>query len=117
MQDLTHSDCPDSHSGEETPVLIPNTAVKLSSADGTDLETDWESRTLSGRFFVTLYQGETVAMERQKKGAVYGALFCFVSVGSFLVHASSRRHWHLRFFFFRKFAYQSLRCKEKTGYA
>ena len=47
----SHLICPDSHSGEETPVLIPNTAVKLSSADGTDLETDRESRTLSGRFF------------------------------------------------------------------
>ena len=50
-QVLTPSDCPDSHSGEETPVLIPNTAGKLSSADGTDLETDRESRTLSGHFF------------------------------------------------------------------
>ena len=30
---------------EETPVPIPNTVVKLFSADGTWLETAWESRT------------------------------------------------------------------------
>lgn len=29
---------------EETPVLIPNTAVKLSMADGTAWETMWKSR-------------------------------------------------------------------------
>jgi hypothetical protein len=32
-------------SEEETPVPIPNTAVKLFSADGTARETVWESRT------------------------------------------------------------------------
>ena len=30
--------------GKVTPVPIPNTAVKLVSADGTDRVTDWESR-------------------------------------------------------------------------
>ena len=30
---------------EETPVPIPNTEVKLFSADGTARETEWESRT------------------------------------------------------------------------
>ena len=34
------------HSEEATPVLIPNTAVKLLSPDGTALATAWESRTL-----------------------------------------------------------------------
>ncbi len=33
-------------SGGETPVLIPNTEVKPSSADGTALGTGWESRSL-----------------------------------------------------------------------
>ena len=33
------------HSEEETPVPIPNTEVKLFSADGTARETEWESRT------------------------------------------------------------------------
>ena len=33
------------YSVEETPVPIPNTAVKLYSADGTALATVWESRT------------------------------------------------------------------------
>ena len=32
------------HSGEVTPVPIPNTEVKLSSADGTARGTVWESR-------------------------------------------------------------------------
>ena len=35
-------------SEEETPVPIPNTAVKLPSADGTILVTVWKSRTLPG---------------------------------------------------------------------
>ena len=34
------------YGGEETPVPIPNTEVKLSSADGTAWVTVWESRTL-----------------------------------------------------------------------
>ncbi len=33
-------------SGGDTPVPIPNTEVKATSADGTDLETDWKSRSL-----------------------------------------------------------------------
>src|SRR5438132_12683905 len=36
------------HSGGETPVPIPNTAVKPTSADGTALATGWESRSLPG---------------------------------------------------------------------
>ena len=35
---------PDSHDGEETPVPIPNTEVKLSCADGTAPGAEWESR-------------------------------------------------------------------------
>ena len=35
-------------SREETPVPIPNTEVKLSSADGTAWVTVWESKTLPG---------------------------------------------------------------------
>ena len=35
----------------ETPVPIPNTEVKPASADGTALETGWESRSSPGLFF------------------------------------------------------------------
>ena len=42
------------NSGGETPVLIPNTAVKSSSADDTARATSWESRSLPG-VFVSLY--------------------------------------------------------------
>ena len=38
------------NSGGETPVTIPNTVVKPSSADGTSRVTSWESRTLPGIF-------------------------------------------------------------------
>ena len=41
---------PGDYSGEETPVTIPNTEVKGSSADGTSRVTSWESRTLPGAF-------------------------------------------------------------------
>ena len=34
------------NNGEDTPVPIPNTEVKLSGADDTWVETPWESRTL-----------------------------------------------------------------------
>ena len=36
------------HGEEETPVPIPNTEVKLLSADGTALATGWESRSPPG---------------------------------------------------------------------
>ena len=38
-------------SGGATPVPIPNTVVKPSSADGTARETVWESRSTPGYFF------------------------------------------------------------------
>ena len=41
---------PGGHRRGETPVPIPNTAVKLSSADGTAWVTVWESRSLPGLF-------------------------------------------------------------------
>ena len=41
---------PGGHRGGETPVPIPNTVVKPSSADGTAWVTVWESRTLPGVF-------------------------------------------------------------------
>ena len=44
---------PGDHGGGVTPVPIPNTAVKPSSADGTVRETWWESRTLPGFTFVS----------------------------------------------------------------
>ena len=36
---------------EATPVPIPNTTVKIRAADGTMLETAWESRRLPDIFF------------------------------------------------------------------
>ena len=42
------------HSGEVPPVPIPNTEVKLSSADGTARATVWESRSLPNSFFKPL---------------------------------------------------------------
>ena len=40
-------------SGGETPVPIPNTAVKPSSADGTCRATDWKSRTSPGFIYAS----------------------------------------------------------------
>ena len=45
---------PGGDSGGATPVPIPNTEVKPSSADGTAWVTLWESRTLPGFLFVSL---------------------------------------------------------------
>ena len=45
---------PGDHSGEETPVPIPNTEVKLPSADGTARGTVWESRSSPGFFILYL---------------------------------------------------------------
>ena len=36
----------------ETPVPIPNTTVKIRAADGTMLETAWESRRLPDIFYI-----------------------------------------------------------------
>src|SRR4029078_13528827 len=41
-----HLQFPGGHRREVTPVPIPNTEVKLSTADGTAWETAWESRSL-----------------------------------------------------------------------
>jgi hypothetical protein len=41
---------PGNHDEEATPVPIPNTEVKLFSADGTALGAEWESRSLPGFF-------------------------------------------------------------------
>jgi hypothetical protein len=46
---------PGNISGEVTPVSIPNTEVKLPSADGTARVTVWESRTLPGFFFAPVF--------------------------------------------------------------
>ena len=41
---------PGNHNKEATPVPIPNTEVKLFSADGTAPGAEWESRSLPGFF-------------------------------------------------------------------
>src|SRR5207247_6286277 len=43
---------PGGHRRGVTPVPIPNTEVKLSTADGTAWETAWESRSLPGLFTI-----------------------------------------------------------------
>ena len=49
---------PGDHSGEVTPVPIPNTEVKLPCADGTARETVWESKSSPGFFYsyILLYK-------------------------------------------------------------
>ena len=42
---------PGAYSGGATPVPIPNTEVKPSSADGTARETVWESRSAPGNLY------------------------------------------------------------------
>ena len=49
---------------EGTPVPIPNTTVKIRAADGTMLETAWESRRLPGIFNIT-------KIRRQAGGSFY----------------------------------------------
>lgn len=58
------------HSGGETPVPIPNTAVKPTSADGTALATGWESRSLPGISLLYLApKGAFLYSERQQTPA------------------------------------------------
>ena len=65
---------PGAHSGGATPVPIPNTEVKTSSADGTAWATMWESRSVPGNprkpggnsiasgFFIFVLVGKIVAL-------------------------------------------------------
>ena len=70
---------PGGHSGEETPVPIPNTVVKLSSAHGTARVTLWESRSLPGNFF---YEKERIIY--MILSFFYGAKRCLVFCGDIL---------------------------------
>ena len=63
---------PGNHNKEETPVPIPNTEVKLFSADGTAWVTEWESRTLPGFFMPKtgadnffFYKGDSPSLSQQ----------------------------------------------------
>src|SRR3989442_12690380 len=47
---LENSICSGGHRRGETPGSIPNPEVKPSTADGTALETEWESRSPPGTF-------------------------------------------------------------------
>src|SRR5438552_15707659 len=49
---LENSICSGGHRRGETPGSIPNPEVKPSTADGTALETEWESRSPPGTFGV-----------------------------------------------------------------
>ena len=55
---------PGGHSGEETPVPIPNTEVKLPSADGTAGESLRESRSLPGFFLFLMSSPVAQSVER-----------------------------------------------------
>ena len=65
------------NSGEDPPVPIPNTVVKLLSADDTWREAAWESRTLP-----VLLKSEPVKV---------GSLFCFAMFLIFISQGASRQ--------------------------
>ena len=62
-----------------TPVPIPNTTVKLHSADGTAGETLWESRSSPGKAFRGSSMVEHSAVNRRVGGSnpLHGAIFIF----------------------------------------
>ena len=62
--------------GGDTPVPIPNTEVKSSSADGTWLEITWESRTSPVSYIVS--PRKTARYETQRAPAKAGVLLVFV---------------------------------------
>ena len=64
---------PGGYCGEETPVPIPNTEVKLSSADGTAWATVWESKTLPG---IIYHKGLSVYGKAFLHGVHYGKNLC-----------------------------------------
>ena len=72
---------PGDNNGEVTPVPIPNTEVKLSSADGTRTERSWESRSLPGlnRYSSIAQSVEHAAVNRRVVGSspTWGAIFFF----------------------------------------
>ena len=49
-----------------TPVLIPNTKVKAWAADGTALETEWESRWLPDIVFLSSVKSKTQSEFRKQ---------------------------------------------------
>ena len=53
----------------DTPVLIPNTMVKTQAADGTILETVWESRWLPDPFGGIAQLGEHLPCKQGVKGS------------------------------------------------
>ena len=58
---------------EGTPVPIPNTTVKIRAADGTMLETAWESRRLPDIFYEKPFQA------RVRKDAAARRLFQYIT--------------------------------------
>ena len=65
-----------------TPVPIPNTMVKLHSADGTAGETLWKSRSLPGKAFRGSSMVEHSAVNRRVGGSnpLHGAIFYFLRI-------------------------------------
>ena len=75
---------PGDYGGGETPVPIPNTAVKTSSADGTALETVWKSKSLPGIFIFNLpkKQKNTLCIHVLENKGLY---FCNIFLLRFLI--------------------------------
>ena len=61
------------HGGGETPVPIPNTAVKPASADGTWGEAPWESRTSPGFLYDKGLSHCDRPLSRSPSNGVFGA--------------------------------------------
>ena len=59
---------------EGTPVPIPNTTVKIRAADGTMLETAWESRRLPDIFYIHVEHVSCFACD-ERSGAKMDILF------------------------------------------
>ena len=56
MKHMTKEEICGDYSGEDTPVPIPNTEVKLLSADDTWRATSWESKTLPLFLFLCFFE-------------------------------------------------------------
>jgi hypothetical protein len=66
---LVHLTITGDNGKRDPPVLIPNTEVKPLSADGTWLETAWESRTLPVFYSSLAQQVEHAAVNRRVVGS------------------------------------------------
>ena len=80
----------------DTPVLIPNTMVKTQAADGTILETVWESRWLPDSHGGIAQLGEHLPCKQGVKGSNPSiSIACLVHADSMRTsEAQLPRSWH-----------------------